>query len=642
MEKIKNDQAERAYHEALSLGVVLDASINEIFMFDAETLKFLQVNLGARRNLGYSMDELRAMTPLSFKPEYTQEKFEALIAPLKFGEVEKVDFVTVHQRKDGSVYPVEVHLQCSALDNQAIYLAVILDITNRTATQAALHQAERFLELAPDATIIVNTDGIIKYASAQTLSLLGYASNDLLRVNVDSLLPEKFRGGHAAHREGFRARPKTRLMGDGETLFALHKNGREVPVEISLNPIPTAEGLLISASLRDVTERVKSEQVVREARDAAQEARDVAQKATEAKSRFLAAASHDLRQPLQSLSLYLSAMKNVIEDPTKAIEIGNKMEGSLASMRELLDTLLDVSKLESGSIEPKLYTFSAHSILNGVITDYDPIAKAKGLVIKCNPVTLSVYSDIALLMRILENFVSNAIRYTDEGMITLSCEEVGDQLRFSVTDTGIGIPETARNKVFDEYYQLGNVHREQGKGLGLGLAVVKHIATLLDHRLEVQSEEGVGSTFSVYVPISHNADILEIPATVSDPKVSGAESPVILCVDDNQEVLDSLTMLLDVFGYDVFSASDGPQALAHLEAGLRPDIILSDYRLPIYNGVEVIRRVRDTLSDEIPAIIMTGDTSGVEIKQSGLERLEILSKPVDVKQLTAMITTMIS
>lgn len=622
-----------------SLGAVLDASINEIFMFDATTLKFVQVNKGARRNLGYSMEELREMTPLSFKPRFTADKFEVLIAPLKSGEVEKIEFLTVHQRKDGSLYPVEVHLQLSQLGERQIFLAMILDITSRTETQAALDQAQRFLELAPDATIIVNSEGVIQYASAQTEQLLGYQTSQLLGKNVDELVPAGMRGGHAAHRGKFKARPKPRLMGDGEPLFALHKKGHEIPVEVSLNPIQTVDGLLISASLRDITERLKSEQVIREARDVAQEARDTAQKATEAKSRFLAAASHDLRQPLQSLGLYLSTLNILSQDP-KALKIGGRMESALDSMKELMDTLLDVSKLESGSIEPKKYAFSAQSILNDILTDCGPIAEDKGLTLICEPTEINIYSDIALLKRILENFVSNAIRYTDKGTITLLCEIDGGHLTFSVKDTGVGIPEDALEIVFEEYYQLGNAHREQGKGLGLGLSVVKHIASLLEHDLDVQSTVGKGSTFSVRVPISNETEILESPNAKTNAKPADAELPTILCIDDNEAVLDSLTLLLDTMGYDIFLAGDGTEALAHINSGLKPDIVLSDYRLPGDNGIEVIQKLRANLPTNLPAIMMTGDTSGAKIRQSGLEQLEVLSKPVDVKQLISFIETM--
>jgi len=630
--KAKKAAKKNAKREALILGAVLDASINEVFMFDVKTLKFIQVNEGARRNLGYSMEELREMTPLSFKPKFTQEQFEALIAPLNSGEAEKIDFVTVHKRKDGSIYPVEVHLQRSKIDEQDIFLAVILDITNRTETQAALEQAQRFLHSAPDPTIIVNDEGIIQYASAQTEALLGYGVHELLGTNVDRLVPTQHRGRHAAHRQEFKKSPKNRQMGDGGTLFAQAKDGRDIPVEVSLSPIQTSEGLLVSASLRDITARIEAEYLIREARD-------IAEAATQAKSRFLAAASHDLRQPLQSLGLYLSTLKMLAKEP-KVLEVAQNMETSLGGMADLLETLLDVSKLESGSIEPEKNTFSAQSLINAAAADYTPIARSKGLELTWVKTPHYIYSDLGLLARILENFVSNAIRYTDKGTVSILCQKEGDQLRLSVKDTGIGIPKEAQGKIFDEYYQLGNAHREQGKGLGLGLSVVKHIAVLLGHELDVKSIKDRGSTFSVLVPISEKHDVIKIPTRKPDKVKTPDELPTILCIDDNPAVLDSLTMLLDAMGYDLFSAGDGPEAMAHIEAGLIPDFIISDYRLPGDNGVEVITKLRQQLPDVTPAIILSGDTSTIEVRDSGLKHVKAMSKPVDVKKLLALIEQM--
>lgn len=615
-----------------SLGAVLDASINEIYMFDVETLKFIQVNRGARRNLGYSMEELRGMTPLSFKPRFTPATFEALIAPLKSGAVEKIDFVTLHQRKDGSHYPAEVHLQLSELGDHKVFLAVILDITNRTQTQADLEQARRFLEFAPDATIIVNADGIIEYVSSQTKELLGYTASDLLGDNIDNLVPKTFRDKHPAHRQDFLVQPKKRCFGGTYPLYALHKDGHEVPVEISLNLIPATEGVLISAALRDITERLAFEEKIREARDAAQ-------KATIAKSRFLAAASHDLRQPLQSLNLYLSTLNRLSQDP-KALEIGTKMEAALGSMKELMDTLLDVSKLESGSIKPKKRVVSAQSVINDVMADCGPLADNKGLIFNCQSTPQNIYSDAVLLKRILENFVSNAIRYTNKGSITLSCEVDEGHLVLSVKDTGIGISEEFLESIFDEYYRLGNAHREQKNGLGLGLSIVKHIASMLGHDLNVESAVGKGSTFSVRVPISEETDTLGVPVSSDSTLLKSRDLPTILCIDDNEAVLDSLTLLLDAMGYDIFLACDGTEALAHIESGLRPDIVLSDYRLPGDNGLDVIQTLRSALSTDLPAILMTGDTSSMDIRHSDSGEIEVLSKPVDVAKLTALIDKM--
>lgn len=350
-------------------------------------------------------------------------------------------------RKDGSMFLNEIYISPIRNENEEIthYLGIHNDITDFTKKQADLNQAQSFLEAVPDAMVIVDSEGHIQFATPQTQNLLGYATSELVGMNVDALVPLKYRGGHADERTKFEASGGNRLMGYGQILFAQHKDGHNVPVEISLNPITTGEETLVSASLRDMSERIKNEEALRDSRDKAEEA-------TLGKSRFLAAASHDLRQPLQSLSLYLSALQLVTADNSKAQDISLKMQSSLGGMKDLLDALLDISKLESGSVEPELTTFSAQSVLNAVVADFAPLAKEKGLTLSADPTPVNIQSDLALLMRIVENFVANAIRYTDTGHISLSCKQIAKEVRFSVTDTGIGIPDDALENVFDEYY----------------------------------------------------------------------------------------------------------------------------------------------------------------------------------------------
>jgi len=537
-------------------------------------------------------------------------------------------------RKNGEMFINEIYISPIRNDDGVIthYLGIHNDITDFTKKQADLNKAQSFLEAVPDAMIIVDTDGIIQFATPQSQSLLGYTTEELQGKTVDVLVPDGFRKGHHKHRANFVAKGKNRLMGYGDVLYARHKDGHEIPVEISLNPINTGDGTVISASLRDVTPRIKSEQQIKNALN-------VAESATQEKSRFLAAASHDLRQPLQSLNLYLSALQMVTKDNEKAIEIGEKMQTSLMGMKSLLDALLDISKLDSGSITPDYAVFSVRSLFRTVLDDFTPLARQKGLGIEAGSTdNLMIRSDLALLLRIIENFVSNAIRYTDKGKICLKALKSKDQVIISVSDTGIGIPEDALDKVFEEYYQLGNAHRDQGKGLGLGLSVVKRVADLLDHPLEARSDIGQGSTFIVSVPAVDVAEESPLPANGIVGRTNS--QTVILCIDDNEAVLDSLSMMLDAAGYKLFLAEDGPAAMAHIKNGLTPDIILSDYRLPGPNGLEIVGNIREEFQNDVPVIMMTGDTSEKTIRQSGMERLQVLSKPVDVKALLTLIENM--
>ena len=624
----------KAKESVTALGEVLESSVNEIYMFNDSTLQFVHANQGSRDNLGYSWEEISEMTPVDILPEFTRERFEQVLAPLRNNLKTKVEFTTVCQRKNGLTYPVEVHLQCSFYDSRPVFAAIVLDVTQRTQTEEALAQSRLFLESAPDASIILNGTGAIEVANARMTTLFGYAPNEFRGMLIEQLIPERFRSAHVAHRNSFATDPKVRDMCGRLELYALTKDDREVPIEVSLSPIKTNDGMLVAASIRDITAR-------KTIADELERTKAVAESATVTKSRFLAAASHDLRQPLQSIGTYLSVLKGSLENP-KNLEISSKIRNSLDVMGELLDALLDISKLDSGSIVPNKKDFSTRKLLYQLVNDYEPHAKEKKLAFGYIGAPCVIHSDAALLLRILENFVSNAIRYTQSGTVEVLCECIGDHARIAVRDSGVGIPEDAIEKIFEEYFQLDNPVRDRRKGLGLGLSIVEHIARLLDHRLEVTSVFGKGSTFAIYVPLGQQIELSpESPALARKSRHTDPLT-IVLLVDDDPAILDATTMLLDDFGYEVHPAKNGDEALAHVALGLRPNIIVSDYRLPSYDGVEVVRRVRRATCDVLPTVLMTGDTSAEEIEAANLTRCTVLHKPVDNDRLILLIEQLIA
>ncbi len=608
---------------------IIERSLNEIYIIDADTLRFIEVNEGACRNLGYTLDELRCMTPVDIKPEHTEETFAALISPLLNNGKDKIVFTTLHRRKDGGHYPAEIHLQHIMFDDRQVFAAIVLDITQRTQTEEALAQARLFLESAPDATIIVNGSGAVEVANSQTTHLLGYTQKEMRGMPVEALVPERFRDGHPAHRKQFAANPKVRGMGAGLDLYAVTKTGKEIPIEVSLSPIQTADGTLVAAAIRDITERKQNEQAL-------EQAKAVAESATATKSRFLAAASHDLRQPLQTLSLYLSVLTRQLKQP-KLQEVGDKMGKSLAAMGELLDALLDISKLDAGSITAEKRDLRIQELLDRIVTANVQQAEEKGLRLECIGDDCIVHSDPVLLERVIENFVTNAIRYTEQGVVQIACRCGDGSARIAVSDTGIGIAKDEMDRVFEEYYQLDNPVRDRRKGLGLGLSIVKHIAGLLEHPLKVCSVPGEGSTFSVDVPLgSHEVARAEarVPAVVL---TSSDHAPIALIVDDDPAIVEATTMLLELAGIQAHGAFNGDAALAHIAAGICPDIVVSDYRLPGYNGVELIQRLRRATVGNLPTILMTGDTSAHEIEAANLDNCTVLHKPIDTNRLISLI-----
>ncbi|MEH6456539.1 MAG: PAS domain S-box protein [Cocleimonas sp.] len=628
---IKNTELDTRKDRELGFSSVLEDSLNEIYIFDATSLAFIKVNNGAQQNLGYSMDELLTMTPFDIKPNHTEASFREVIKPLIDGKKQKIEFNTVHQRKDGSDYLVEVHLQKMHFHGRQVFVAIILDVTERTQNKLDLVQAHAFLDSAPDATVVVDESGGIRVSNQQMTELLGYSQEELLGMNVDALLPKRYRDAHPKHRVDFANNPVRRGMGTGMDLCAMTKNGREIPIEVSLSPIKTVDGSLVAAAIRDISSRKAFEEELRLAK---QEAED----ATVAKTRFLATASHDLRQPLQALRLYLSALTSKLDEP-KAKQLGAKMNLSLDTMGELLDALLDISTLESGSVKVEKSNVKISEVLGRIIANNSQQAKEKGLEFECEGLDYIVYTDPTLLQRIIDNFITNAIRYTQKGKISLKGQITDNMLNIIVTDTGVGIPENDLESIFDEFVQLDNSVRSSNSGLGLGLSIVKHIARLLEHPTSVNSVNGKGSSFSVEVPLSDSQTVAEEQQAVIQETADLNHELTVLIVDDEPAIVDAMYELLSIYDMKVITAGHAAEALAHIQEGLEPDFILTDYRMPEMNGVELVRKIRGAINQNIPVVIMTGDTTKEKINDANLDNCTVLQKPVKIDQLLSLIRT---
>ena len=635
----------------------------------------------------------------------------------------------------------------------------------------------QLLEAAPDPMVVVDSDGIIALINQQTEVLFGFARDELLGQPVEVLIPERYQGAHPAHRQTYLGNARFRPMGEQQLLFARRKDGSEFPVEISLGPVQTDEGIYVVSTIRDISDRLKlserrfraifqqkhqlagivdldgvltdanerslslsglkREDVIgqpfwetgwwthdadlqaklRHAIDAAKsgetvrfeathprvdgslavvdfsirpvrnergeilflvpesqditerknaenelrqqqekletrvtertaelaeantqlrQSRDVAEAATATKTRFLAAASHDLRQPLQSLGLYLSVLMRRIENED-LLDVGDKMRGSLDAMGDLLDALLDISRFESGSIQAAKADFQLGDLLDRIIDDNAPHAEDKGLTLARAGDDCTVHSDPVLLGRIIENFVSNAVRYSQEGSVTIECKKRDGEVEIRVIDTGIGIaPEDVEN-IFEEYWQLDNPVRDRRKGLGLGLSIARQIARILGLELSVTSELGKGSSFSVRVPLGHHASKRNLEQPSTDPVAESVTQPIVLFVDDDPAITDATTMLLESEGIEVHGALDSDQALAKISDGVLPNMLITDFRLPGRTGVELIRLVRDQYREDLPAVLISGDTATIDQAAAGLSNCTVMHKPADIDQLIALI-----
>ena len=366
--------------------------------------------------------------------------------------------------------------------------------------------------------------------------------------------------------------------------------------------------------------------------------KDAAEKANIAKSKFLAAASHDLRQPLHALSLLAGALAERIQyEEVKGIV--DKIRAAVAALENLFNALLDISKLDSGVLKPCIEDFQLQPLFDRMENDYRPEAEQKGLTFDVDDCgELVVRSDTILLERIVRNFVSNAIRYTNEGSVNLAAHPIDGQIAIKVTDTGLGIPEEKQRIIFDEYVQLDNPERDRDKGLGLGLAIVSRIAHLLGHELHLESTEGGGSEFRVDIPLGENAKLAQ-PSVAMVPEFDQElHNMRVMVIDDEKAILEALKVLLDGWGCEVITAETVEEAKQQLRAyNIRPDAILSDYRLrENITGIEAIKTIEEMSGQKIPALLITGDMNIDQSKEEA-DEYRILHKPVQPARLRAFL-----
>ncbi len=502
--------------------------------------------------------------------------------------------------------------------------------------------ARSALDFAPDAMVIVNTSGTILFTNRQVSVLFGYSRDEITGKNVEMLIPERFRARHVGHREHYAGNERTRPMGVGLELFGRRKNGTEFPVEISLSPIEDDSRTLVAAAIRDVTDRKRIETELLLAREAAEAAREFATKANRSKSRFLAMASHDLRQPLQTIELLNGSMREVTgEDLVTSL---SEQKQAISAMSRLLNALLDISKIESGAIIPEPADFKVDAIFDELRMEFASVADSKGLQLTIERCNQTAYSDSSLVQQILRNLVSNAVKYTREGRVRLCCRQEAGLVRIQVLDTGVGIPPDQLSHIYDEFYQVGipaNISRD---GYGLGLSIVQRLVKLLALKLEAHSEVGKGSAFSLLLPASHSHDIGTDPASMtpaSGPQQAG-EARVLL-VEDNTSLRLALSRLLRLKGYHVTAVESTMEALQHVQGGPCIDLLICDYHLRDgETGSEVVARLRQMLGAPLRALIITGDTSSAMKKLPRDSHLRIASKPIDSEELVRLVRSLLA
>jgi signal transduction histidine kinase/CheY-like chemotaxis protein len=370
--------------------------------------------------------------------------------------------------------------------------------------------------------------------------------------------------------------------------------------------------------------------------------KEIAERANVAKSMFLASASHDLRQPVHALGLYVGALRGLsLSDD--GVGLVDRIDSSIRAMDQLFSALLDLSQLDAGIVEVSRRPFAVKPFLERVCRDYVELALAKGLALRVAPSRALIDADPVLLERILRNLISNAIRYTDRGHILIGCRRRAGRLALQVWDTGRGIPADQREAIFQEYYQIGNAERDREKGLGLGLAIVRRLAALLACELSLRSEVGKGSCFEVSAPLAPPGAVESAEHAAPDA-ADLAPRGLVVVVDDEEPIRVAMARLLGDWGYETLVASSEDELMQGLaRRSDAPALILCDHRLrDEQNGVEVVERIRMEYNEAIPAIIITGDTAPDRLAEAQASGLLLLHKPVPNGKLRAAISNLIA
>jgi two-component system CheB/CheR fusion protein len=479
------------------------------------------------------------------------------------------------------------------------------------------------------ATIFLDSDLNIRFFTPATRSLFNVIPSDIGRplADLSSVATDDSLLKDAQAVLGSQA-PAEREIAANDGAWYIR---RILPYRTQNNDV---EGVVITFA--DVTER-------KHAADALEAAKRQAEAANLVKSRFLAAASHDLRQPLQTLALLQGLLAKLVEGD-RLQELVERLDDTLSAMSGMLNTLLDINQIEAGIVQPQMTDFPIDGLLRQLRDEFSYHAEAQGLTLRVVPCSLTAHSDPRLLEQMIRNLLSNALKYTRRGKVLLGCRRRSGGLTIEILDTGIGIAESELAAIFDEYYQIDNAARERSRGMGLGLSIVKRLGNLMGHRIHVRSRLGRGSAFAIDIlrpqgaPAAHRSNP---PRTTTKAAILKGR---ILVVDDDPEVRELLTLFLNQDGHEAMGAPDGAAALSLVETGaIRPELLLADYNLPGgMDGIDVARKLRAMLDDAIPVIIVTGDISIETFRTIADQDCVQLNKPVKLTELTKVIQRLLA
>lgn len=610
---------------------VVETAVDALVIIDESGI-VQSFNRAAERIFGYAADEVIGRNVSLLMPERHRSGHDGYLSNYLLTGERKIigigrEVDGLH--RDGTPIPLELSIAEWWTGGRRFFTGIMRDVSRRREMERRLRQnlalLDTIIESCPDPIFVKDRDGRYLVANSAAGFVHGKLRSHLIGVPEQDLIT--FEGGITLVENDRRIMAAGHSETVEESVFSKGHNelrhylATKVPLRDD-----TGEVIGIIGIARDITVRKAMEDELRQAKEGAEQA-------NLAKSKFLAAASHDLRQPMQSLFLFSAALA-----PHVANDRGQKtltlLERGLDTLKALLDSLLDVSRLDAGVINPEVGTVLLGEVIGDIEAAFTPVARAKGLRLRVEPsCAVTVRSDPMLLGRMIRNLVENALRYTEHGEVLIGCTVADAIARVEVADTGIGIPSDHLERIFEEFHQVGNIERDRSQGLGLGLAIVRRLSQLLDHPVWVRSEIGRGSVFAVDLPLGLSEAVTATQPCAPTPLAKSGLCALV--VDDDVMVLTGLQVVLEGWGYEVLIAGSGDEALERLqEAGRTPDVVIVDYRLREGEiGTNVVRRVRDFIGHPVPGVLLTGETGSEFQHEAAANDLGLAHKPVTPRQL---------